>query len=283
MKAENQLVEASSPVYRTAIDLDPKYTEAHYNLGLALKHKGRLDDAVSEYKKAINLQPDYAEAHCNLAYALRLQGQLSASLDFYKRGHALGSKRQNWHYPSAQWVADAERLVRIEARLPDLVAGKATPADNSERLGFADVCRLQRRHIAAARFYADAFTADAKLAADPNAGHRYNAACSAALAAAGQGSDADKLDGMEQSRLRQQALAWLRADLEQWSKRLDGGRLDDRQLARATLEHWQRDSDLAGVRDADALKKLSGREQEAWRKLWADVAEVLKKTGNAKG
>jgi hypothetical protein len=37
------------------------------------------------------------------------------------------------------------------------------------------------------------------------------------------------------------------------------------------------------VRDADALKILSAREQESWRKLWADVAEALKKTGNAKG
>ena len=51
---------------------------------------------------------------------------------------------------------------------------------------------------------------------------------------------------------------------------------------RDTLEHWQRDTDLAGVRDADALKKLSAEEQEAWRKLWADVAELLKKADNAK-
>ena len=216
-----------------------------------------MDEAIAEYKKAIDLQPDYAEAHCNLADILRSQGQLSASLDFYKRGHALGSKRKDWHYPSAQWVADAERLVRLEAKLADVLAGKATPTDNRERLGLLEVCRLQRRHVAAARLYADAFTADPKLADDLKAGHRYNAACSAALAAAGQGTDADKLDDQEQRRLRQQALAWLRADLEQWSKRLEGGKPEDRQVVRATLEHWQRDTDLAGVRDADALKKLS--------------------------
>ncbi len=51
---------------------------------------------------------------------------------------------------------------------------------------------------------------------------------------------------------------------------------------RATLEHWQRDTDLASVRDADALQKLTAQEQEAWRKLWADVAELLRKARDAK-
>ena len=215
--------------------------------------------------------------------SLRSQGQLSASLDFYKRGHASGSKRKDWRYPSAQWVANAERLVRLEAKLADVLGGKATATDNRERLGLVEVCRLKRRYVAAARLYADAFTADPKLADDLKAGHRYNAACSAALAAAGQGTDADKLDDQEHRRLRQQALAWLRADLEQWAKRLEAGKPEDRQVMRAMLEHWQRDTDLASVRDADALQKLTAQEQEAWRKLWADVAELLKKAGRRQG
>jgi predicted nucleic acid-binding protein len=142
-----------------------------------------------------------------------------------------------------------------------------------ERLGLLEVCRLQRRHAAAARLYADAFTADPKLPDDMKAEHRYDAACFAALAAAGQRTDGDKLDNQERRRLRQQALAWLRADLEQWSKRLEGGKPEDRQIVRAKLEHWQRDTDLAGVRGPQALKKLPAQEQEAWRKLWDDVAE----------
>lgn len=48
------------------------------------------------------------------------------------------------------------------------------------------------------------------------------------------------------------------------------------------LQHWQHDADLAGVRDAEALRKLSPEDQDAWRKLWADVAQLLKKAGNAK-
>jgi hypothetical protein len=158
----------------------------------------------------------------------------------------------------------------------------ATLFDNRERLGFIEVCQYQQRHVAAAKLYGDAFAADAKLADDLKASHRYDAAWCAALAAAGQGTDAGKLDDQEYSRLRQQALTWLRADLDLWSKRLEDGKPEDRQLARATLDNWQREPRLADVRDLQALQKLTAEEQEAWRKLWADVAELLKKTGDAK-
>ncbi len=280
---KNELDDAGAE-YRKAVELDPKCAMALYNLGTTLKARNQLVEASARYRQVIDLQADcYAEANCNLASILQSQGQLSASLDFYKRGHAAGSNRKDWRFPSARWVANAERLVGLEAKLPDVLAGKATPADNRERLGLVEVCRLKRRHVAAARLCAEAFSADPKLADDLKAYHRYNAACSAALAAAGQGLDADKLDDKEHRRLRQQALAWLRADLEQWAKRSDAGKPEDHQVMRATLEHRQRDIDLASVRDAGALQKLTAQEQEAWRKLWADVAELLKKAGNTKG
>ena len=128
------------------------------------------------------------------------------------------------------------------------------------------------------RLYAEAFTADAKLAADRTAGHRYNAACHAALAGCGQGEDAAKLDATERARLRQQALAWLRADLALWTKDVDGGKPADRGAAQRTLRHWQRDTDLASVRDKEALAKLPGAERGEWQKLWAEVAALLRKT-----
>jgi hypothetical protein len=46
--------------------------------------------------------------------------------------------------------------------------------------------------------------------------------------------------------------------------------------ARAALAHWQKDTDLAGVREKDALAKLPAEEQKAFRQLWAEVATTLK-------
>jgi hypothetical protein len=44
------------------------------------------------------------------------------------------------------------------------------------------------------------------------------------------------------------------------------------------MQHRLKDSDFAGVRGEEALAKLPEEERPAWRKLWADVAEMLAKT-----
>src|SRR5262249_16807387 len=45
------------------------------------------------------------------------------------------------------------------------------------------------------------------------------------------------------------------------------------------LRHWQKDSDLAGLRDAAALAKLSAEERGAYARLWADVAVPVHDVG----
>ncbi len=259
-----------------AEELLKDYPEIHYSLGYTLSAKGQLGEAVAEYREAIRLKKDYPEAHCNLGDCLRRQGEFGKALEELRRGHELGSKNPRWPYSSALWVRQCERLVELEGKLPGILEGKTAPANPGERIVWAGVCYLKRVYGAAARFYADAFAADPKLADDLKAGHRYKAACCAALAAAGQAADAGNLDDREQTRLRHQALAWLLADLDLWSVRLAGGKSEDRQVVRATFQHWQSDADLSGVREVAALKKLTDNEQAAWRKLWADVAELLK-------
>jgi hypothetical protein len=45
---------------------------------------------------------------------------------------------------------------------------------------------------------------------------------------------------------------------------------------------WQKAADLAGIHDSDAVAKLPPEEQEACKKLWADVAALLKKVEEKK-
>jgi hypothetical protein len=49
-----------------------------------------------------------------------------------------------------------------------------------------------------------------------------------------------------------------------------------------TLKLWQRDADLAGVRDQEALAKLPQPERESWGRLWSDVADILQKESDRK-
>jgi tetratricopeptide (TPR) repeat protein len=201
LKAQGRVEEAIGH-YQQALRLDPKYAKAHYNLGNALATKGRVEEAIGHFEQALRLDPKYALAHCSLGRALRQQGRFEEALASLKRGHELGSKQAGWPDPSAQLVRDAERLVRLDRQLPAILRGEARPADATEQLGLGELCTLKKRYAAAARFYADAFTAEPKLADDLQRWNRYGAACAAALAAAGKGEDAAKLADQERVKLR---------------------------------------------------------------------------------
>src|SRR5439155_12706757 len=121
--------------------------------------------------------------------------------------------------------------------LPGFLEGITTPAGPDERIELAGLCSLKRLNRAAARFYEEAFAASPRLEDDLGAGHRYNAARTAALAGCGRGKDTDKLAGKECARLRKQALGWLRADREAWGRSLDKGP-DNAPLAAKILRRW---------------------------------------------
>jgi hypothetical protein len=110
---------------------------------------------------------------------------------------------------------------------------------------------------------------------DLDAGHRYNAACAAALAGCAKGKDDPAPDDASRARLLKQALDWLKADLDAWKRRpgAEAPRVEQ------ALNHWRADADLAGVRDAEALAKLPEEERAVWKALWAEVDEALAKVG----
>jgi eukaryotic-like serine/threonine-protein kinase len=296
--------------WRTAIKLDPKRALAHQNLGVVLAKQGRLDDAIAElqqvvainrkdavahlslgtalekqgrtaeaeaeYREALRLRPDFPEAHLYLGGILQNQGRFAEALVAYKRGDELGSKQPNWRNPSAERVRQAEQLVAFDAKLSQILRGEERPANAAERLALAHFCQEHKKlNAAAARFYAEAFAAEPKLADDLNA-HRYNAARAAALAGCGQGEDAAKLDDVERARLRRQALGWLRADLAAWVQLLEKDPEKARANLQETIQHWQQETDFGALR-GDALAKLPEAERQAWGELWRDVEKILTK------
>jgi hypothetical protein len=174
-------------------------------------------------------------------------------------------------------------VFRAVLRLPAVLRGEEKPRDNAERLAFAQVAYDQKKFAGATRLWAEALASDPKLRDDRRTGHRYNAACAAALAAAGQGKEEPPLDAAAKGKLRGQALDWLRAELTAWGKFLESGPPQARPVIVQVLSHWQKDTDLAGIRDKEAMAKLPAEEQKAFTQLWADVAAMLERAqGNPK-
>ena len=175
-----------------------------------------------------------------------------------------------------------EKQIALSGRLPAILRGEDKPKDNLERLTVAQLAYDRKNYAAGIRLWAEAFEADPACASDLKTGNRYNAACTAALAGAGQGKDNPPPDEAARRSCRTQARGWLRADLGLWSKQLDTGKAQDRAAVTATLSHWKQDTDLASIRDAEALAKLPEAERKEWQALWADVDSLLERAQGPK-
>jgi tetratricopeptide (TPR) repeat protein len=272
---QNRLEEAAA-AYRQTIALKKDYAEAYCNLASIFMRQGKLDEALESCRQAIAAKPGMPQPHWNLAQVLRAKGDYAGSLAAFERGHQLSSAKGEGAKQSASWVKDAQRLAELERKLPAVLQGHVQVANAAERLDYAGICTSKKLYATAARFASEAFTADPQLA-NLKSQNRYNAACTAALAGCGQGNDAGPLGDSESARWRNQALAWLQADLALLAQQLETGNAADRAAVQQTLHHWQQDSDLAGIRDVAARAKLPAEDRAACEKLWADVAELLKK------
>src|SRR5262249_28892812 len=136
--------------------------------------------------------------------------------------------------------------------------------------------RYRQEHAAAAGYYAEGLAASPVPVAELKPELLYEAACAAALAGCGQGKDAVGLAPTEKTRLRTQALDWLRAALASWKGKVGGDRPGPLLDLTKHLSTWQTDPALAGVREVKGLGKLPAAERKAWEGLWAEVAGLLK-------
>jgi serine/threonine-protein kinase len=175
----------------------------------------------------------------------------------------------------------------VDQRLAAVVRGEA-PKDNPERLQLAYRAYEKKLYAASMRLCGQALEADAKLADDPSKSHRYNAACAAARAAASGTGTPDRketsgrtekpLTDADRANFRNQARAWLEAELKTWSGLLQSAKSHkQRQAIAGALEHWRADTDLASVRDTHALDSLPEGERAMWKTLWAEMDRLLKK------
>jgi hypothetical protein len=202
-----------------------------------------------------------AEAHCNLGNALRSTGQFAAARESLARGHELGSKRPDWNYDSQGWLDTVDQLIAAEEGLEELLAGSrsATPIETLEFAHFAHGCR---RHVAAARLYARGFEEPPQLGLGFELELRFEAARSAALAAAGSSRDARDAALDEPDEWRHLALELMTTALARLGAAWDAEEIHDAEAVRAALSAWREDAELTA---------LSPHDERAWSRLWTEI------------
>lgn len=70
--------------YNATVQLAPKHAAAHGKLGLLLARAARLAPAAEHFRAVIAVQPDDADAHANLGNVLLLQGQAREAIALYE-------------------------------------------------------------------------------------------------------------------------------------------------------------------------------------------------------
>jgi hypothetical protein len=174
----------------------------------------------------------------------------------------------------------AAHFRRLDEAYPSNPPGTPRPSEDEQVLcvrvlAFTWEHLAQRqRFAAAARCFAEAFAAHPQLLSGPPTGHRYWAACAAARASCGQGRDAADLDEKSRAGFRRQALDWLRAELGSWCRVLEK-EPENAWIVARYMQRCLEDPGFAGVREPNGLARLPVAEQQAWHKLWADVADTL--------
>ena len=96
-----------------ALILDPLQPQALNQLGLLLRRQGKFEAAENAYLKAVEADPDYALAHYNLGvlYDLYLQ-RLDAALHHYERYQEIAGEDKL----VMRWIADLKRRVTASQR-----------------------------------------------------------------------------------------------------------------------------------------------------------------------
>ncbi len=61
------------PEFQTAVRLRPDYTNARFNLGIALASLGRFDEAIPQFSEILRLKPDFTEARASLERCIALR------------------------------------------------------------------------------------------------------------------------------------------------------------------------------------------------------------------
>jgi tetratricopeptide (TPR) repeat protein len=71
--------------FERAVEMDPSYAAAYFNLGYAYERRDRIDDAITQYKKAIQLEPGNVLGLNNLGVIYDKKGLYEDAIASYEQ------------------------------------------------------------------------------------------------------------------------------------------------------------------------------------------------------
>jgi protein O-mannosyl-transferase len=132
----------STAAYRRALELQPHFPEAFYNLGVMEQKKGNSREAVAYYRQAVDLDREYWPAWNNLGNTLLGMGESERALEAYD--HTLRLNPDHWpsqyniaivHYTAGRFDKAIPRLQSVLEWRPDFRDARYLLAVSLSRTG----------------------------------------------------------------------------------------------------------------------------------------------------
>ncbi|HSD50490.1 MAG TPA: tetratricopeptide repeat protein [Candidatus Methylomirabilis sp.] len=90
-------LDRAAPLLQQATALDPDLVDAHFNLAIVERRRGRMDAAIASMRRVIELRPEDFEAHMRLGSWLAAQGSHAEATRVFERAAALQmDSREAW-------------------------------------------------------------------------------------------------------------------------------------------------------------------------------------------
>ena len=74
-------LEKEMEMYRLALEVLPTFQRARNNLGVGLRRRGKVREAIEQYNMAIEVDPSFSDAHANLGAAYYALGRVEDALE----------------------------------------------------------------------------------------------------------------------------------------------------------------------------------------------------------
>jgi Flp pilus assembly protein TadD len=141
----NKDYRSSLAIWQDTLAKRPDNPRAHCNLGVALAHLGRGQEAIPYYERALQLRPDYAYAENNLGLALAGAGRLPEAIAHFERAVQLDPCYANAEYNLGVALAKVGRTQEATAHYQRALKLNPDDAEAENNLGLAlsDLGRVQ--------------------------------------------------------------------------------------------------------------------------------------------
>jgi tetratricopeptide (TPR) repeat protein/tRNA A-37 threonylcarbamoyl transferase component Bud32 len=123
LRHQKKLDEAVAAL-RKATDLNHDFPEAHSNLGNVLREQHKLDEAVAAFHKAIDVEPDWATNYYNLGLALCEQKKLEEAVATFGKAIDLRPDYADAHFSLGAVLHDQQKLDEAVAAFRKAIALK---------------------------------------------------------------------------------------------------------------------------------------------------------------